>query len=246
KPRKHTMRLPVFAPPEEVVELSLSHQQRRTETAAGVLLRQLARHDPATADHCRRVRLWSLRLARALGLDGRQCWALRIAAGLHDLGKLDVPRRILRKPGTLTPAEYGRIQQHPVDGEKRLRSWCRDEEVLGAIRGHHERFDGHGYPDGRSGSAIPLLARIVAVADAFDALSQPRPYRHALPLRRALGILEDGAASQFGPELVAVFVEQVRATPAFHEVAGTLRVPFAPGPGTRSVPATFLLARMIA
>jgi HD-GYP domain-containing protein (c-di-GMP phosphodiesterase class II) len=209
------MSLPAFALPEEVVERSPSHDQRRTETAAVVLLRRLARHDPATADHCRRVQFWSLRLAASLGLDGRQCWALRIAAGLHDLGKLDVPQRILRKPGALTPEEYGRVQQHPVDGETRLRSWCRDEEVLAAVRGHHEQFDGRGYPDGLSGTAIPLLARIVAVADAFDALSQPRPYRNALPVNHALGILEDGAASHFDPELVEVFVELVRATPVF-------------------------------
>lgn len=126
------------------------------------------------------------------------------AAPLHDLGKLWVSDEILDKPGPLTDEEYEEVKKHTLVGEALLSGKSGPMEMAGRIaRSHHERWDGEGYPDGLEGTDIPLSARIVAVADAFDAMTHDRPYRDALPVEKAFAIIKDGAGNEFDPQVSA-------------------------------------------
>jgi HD-GYP domain-containing protein (c-di-GMP phosphodiesterase class II) len=133
------------------------------------------------------------------------CEHVRTASLLHDLGKVGVRDAILDKPGPLTPEEWTAMRQHPVTGWKILGPLGFLAEEARSVRHHHERFDGGGYPDGLAGNAIPLPARIIAVADAFDAMRTVRPYRPPLPLEKALAELEGNAGKQFDPTVVDAF-----------------------------------------
>jgi response regulator RpfG family c-di-GMP phosphodiesterase len=187
---------------------------RRTYLSAiASLVRTVEERDPYTAGHSRRVRRYALHLAAALGLERRQCRHLGLAAMLHDIGKVGIPDGILHKPGPLTAEEDRIIQGHPVTGERIVAPIVRSREVLAAIRGHHERLDGSGYPDGVAGGRIPLLARLLAIPDCFDALTTSRAYRSALPLPEALAILEAGAGSHLDPVFVAVFLRIAPSLP---------------------------------
>ncbi|HEY7425427.1 MAG TPA: HD-GYP domain-containing protein [Gemmataceae bacterium] len=180
---------------------------RRTFLSAiASLVRTVEEHDPSIAGHSRRVHGYALRLASVLGLDPRQRRQLGLAAMLHDIGKVGIPDDILHKPDRLTPMEDRIIRSHPEVGERILAPIVRNRAVLAAIRSHHERLDGSGYPDGLAGEQIPLLARLIAITDCFDALTTPRPYRPALPPREALAILEAGAGSHFDPLFVNTFL----------------------------------------
>lgn len=176
-------------------------------SAIDSLVRAMEERDPCTAGHSRRVRRYALRLGDALGLTGMERRQLSLAAKLHDIGKVGVPEAILHKQGRLTPAEDRVIREHPVIGERVLVPIISSRAVLSAIRAHHERIDGTGYPDGLKGDAIPLLARIVTIADCFDALTTSRPYRQPLPAATALEHIRCGAGTRFEPEFVQVFVE---------------------------------------
>jgi putative two-component system response regulator len=194
----------------DALELAVHRQTRRVRrtflSAIASLVRTVEERDPYTAGHSRRVRAYALHLAAALGLDRHQCKQLRLAAMLHDIGKVGIPDGILHKPGRLTPEEERIIQGHPEMGERILAPIVRSREVLAAIRGHHERLDGSGYPDGLAGSQIPLLARLLAIPDCFDALTTSRAYRAALPVGEALAILEAGAGTHLDPVFVRVFL----------------------------------------
>jgi HD-GYP domain-containing protein (c-di-GMP phosphodiesterase class II) len=141
-----------------------------------------------------------------VGLDVRQCRRLGLAARLHDIGKVGIPDAILHKAGPLTPAEDRVVRGHPVIGERILAPVVRSRRVLAAIRSHHERFDGGGYPDGLKGERIPTLARLIAIPDCFDALVTARVYRAALPGAEALEILRAGAGSQLDPTFTRAFI----------------------------------------
>lgn len=180
-----------------------------TATGISQMLDALGQHDPATLSHTLRVRHYALRLGVALGLDARQLRKLSIAAKLHDIGKLAVSARILNKPGRLDGEEYALIQGHSSSGEYLASSIIDDRTILSAIRGHHERFDGTGYPDGLVGRQIPLLARIITVADSYDAMTSLRPYGTRLSRKKALKCLRQGAGTQFDPRLVAIFVAPI-------------------------------------
>jgi HD-GYP domain-containing protein (c-di-GMP phosphodiesterase class II) len=169
------------------------------------LVRALQAHDPGTAQHSLRVRSYALRLAHALELDCRQLHQLTMAARLHDVGKVGIPSAVLLKPGSLTPSEYSLVQTHPVVGERLLSPFIADPVILAIIRHHHEHFDGAGYPDGLAGHEIPFLARLIAIADCFDALTSVRPYRDALPRQAALDHLRSEAGKQFDSYLVETF-----------------------------------------
>jgi response regulator RpfG family c-di-GMP phosphodiesterase len=171
------------------------------------LVRTVEARDHYTSGHSLRVRQYSLRLAETLNLDEPLRKELGLAAKLHDIGKVGVPDVILNKPGLLTEQEFDVVRQHPVIGERILAPIIRSLNILGTIRSHHERVDGHGYPDGLSGDDIPLLARVLAVADCFDALTTARAYRPAMAVDQAAGILEDGAGTQFQPEFVRAFLD---------------------------------------
>ena len=148
------------------------------------------------------------RLARRLELSHIERRTVVAGALLHDVGKLLVDERILEKPGPLTPDERREINGHPIKGALIVHSSV-DPEVVDVVRSHHERWDGDGYPRGLVGREIPLAARIVAVADAYLAMLEDRPYRESLTEDEALQELEEGAGSQFDPRCVTAFVKMV-------------------------------------
>ena len=189
-------------------------------TILGDLSSALESKDPYTHGHSQRVERHSVRTAIELGLSLEQVAEIRRAAALHDVGKIRVPHRILRKPGTLTPEERKIIEQHTVVGAWLVSNVCKREVVL-AVRHHHERWDGLGYPDGLSGENIPLYARIIAVSDAFDAMTSSRPYRLAYDSRTAIEVIEAEAGAQFDPAVVKAFIETVP-----HKVPIAAIVPF--------------------
>jgi putative two-component system response regulator len=145
-------------------------------------------------------------MAAALGLSHRLSTIIRYGALLHDIGKIGVPDAILNKPGPLTPDEVEIIQQHPVIGERICRPLRDGAEIGPIVRGHHERWDGTGYPDKLAGEAIPLGSRVIAVADAFDAMTTDRPYRKALSSNQAWETLRQGAGDQWDKAVIEAFV----------------------------------------
>ena len=158
---------------------------------------------------------YSLQIAEGLSLGEQARYDIQVAALLHDVGKIGVPDHILRKPGKLTDDEYQAVRQHPDMGATMVAAVPGFGAVLDAIRHHHERWDGQGYPAGLCGDATPLPARIMAVADAFSAMTTDRPYRKGMADERALSILEAGAGTQWDPACVrAVFQARGRAPSA--------------------------------
>ena len=161
--------------------------------------------DPFTGQHLRNIEAYTTTLATELELSPEDVEALRFGAGLHDVGKLRVPDSILLKPGSLDKREWDLIRQHPLYGEEILAHSNIPQVSLQIARWHHERWDGGGYPDGISGDEIPLAVQIVTVADVFDALTSPRPYKHAWPADKALAEIESHARRQFSPQVVEAF-----------------------------------------
>ena len=157
-----------------------------------------------THGHSRRVTRHAERVARAMGLHPSDVATVRTAAALHDIGKLHTPRAILNEPGGLTEDEFAVIKRHPVDGAAML-AQAGDHEIAMIVRHHHERLDGAGYPDGLAGEAIPLGARIIAVADTFDAMTSSRSYRGACRHKKALDVLSEEAGTQLDADAVAAF-----------------------------------------
>lgn len=163
---------------------------------------------PYTAGHSERVATYALALANQIGIGEDEKEVLRKGCLLHDLGKINMPEAILNKTGKLTAEEFDIVKRHPVQGVRIVESLRSIRDTIPLIRWHHERLDGNGYPDGLFGGAIPLLVRILAVADVFDSLSSERPYRSALPLPECLEILRANAADGgLDPELVRCFCE---------------------------------------
>jgi putative nucleotidyltransferase with HDIG domain len=163
--------------------------------------------DPYTGGHTKRVQGYALQLAAKLGLSGEETAALRLAAILHDVGKIGIDDAILRKVEKLTAAEKHTMNEHPQIGANILGYVKEMEAVIPGVLHHHEWFNGKGYPHGLAGEKIPLQARIIAIADAFDALSTDRPYRQASPPIEALDILAEESGSHFDPKLLKIFRE---------------------------------------
>jgi putative nucleotidyltransferase with HDIG domain len=164
----------------------------------------LEARDARTYGHSQRVTRHAERIATAMGLPAAEVAKVRTAAALHDIGKLHTPRNILNKPGRLTDSEFALIKRHPVDGAV-MTSGIGDPEISAMIRHHHERLDGRGYPDGLSGEDIPVGARIISVADTFDAITSNRTYRRASHHKRALDVLAAEAGKQLDGDAVAAF-----------------------------------------
>jgi putative nucleotidyltransferase with HDIG domain len=162
--------------------------------------------DPFARGHASRVAVLAHSLARRAGFDRERTARLHTGAVLHDIGKLAVPTDILLKDGPLDDTEFAQIQRHPSAGARMLRAVGAALEALPCVLFHHERWDGSGYPSGRSRDAIPLEARILAVADSFDAMTSRRPYRGPRPALDALEELRRCAGTQFDPELVDAFI----------------------------------------
>lgn len=183
----------------------LKHANVETVT---VLAETIEAKDPYTRGHCTRVRDLSLALAREIGIGSKDQERLEYGAILHDIGKIGIPENLLHKNGPLTEEEKGYFQQHPVIGETILSSVDFFLSIVPIVRQHHEWTGGLGYPDGLAGEDIDPLSRIVAIADAFDAMTSDRPYRKALPLKVALEELEKNVSTQFDPDYIRSFIEK--------------------------------------
>lgn len=166
----------------------------------------LEQRDKRAAEHAFRVAELGSKLGIRLELPAVQVARLRLAALLHDIGKLSVPEDVLHKPGPLTDEEWQRIKFHPEYAFQMIASSVH-EEVAETVLKHCERMDGKGYPNGAEASEIPVLARVLLVADAYDAMRSPRPYRLPLPPRDALSNIQSGAGTQFDPAVVDALID---------------------------------------
>ncbi len=183
------------------------YQQQR-EFFAGVvraLTSAIDAKDPYTCGHSDRVARVAVRLAEELGCSKKQVETIYLSGLLHDVGKIGIDDNVLRKPGKLTEAEYEHIKTHAEIGYKILSGIKQLDEVLPVVLHHHEQWDGNGYPKGLAGNAIPLLARIVAVADSFDAMTSDRPYRQGMDDAKLDAILRQGSGQQWDADVVAAF-----------------------------------------
>ena len=162
--------------------------------------------DPCTGGHARRVSDYALMLAEELQLPGTDRYHLRIGGPVHDIGKIGIDDSVLRKCGPLTTAEFEHMKTHTVKGAAILQAIPGLDAVIPIVRNHHERWDGRGYPDRLAGDRIPHLARVVAVVDAFDAMTTDRPYRAGMSVDQALAQIGEGAGGQFDPECAKAFV----------------------------------------
>ena len=169
----------------------------------------LEKRDPYTCNHSVNVCKYTLKMYEhrfGIGIEYR---TLQTAATLHDIGKVGIPDMILHKPGKLTPEEFDIIKHHPVISEEILKPLDSGGSISKIVRYHHERFDGSGYPDGLDGNDIPMASRLIALADAFDAMYTDRPYRRALSFQSCVDAIKTGRGNQFDPEWVDVFLDLI-------------------------------------
>ena len=179
--------------------------------------------DPYTRGHSGRVAKYSLTIAQEMGLDSEAMDKLRISALLHDVGKIGVDDNVLKKPGKLTEDEFALMKQHPVKGANIMRPVAQLKDMLPGIELHHERMDGQGYPYGLTGDQIPMMARIIAVADTFDAITTNRPYQSAMDLEYAMDRINQLAGAKFDVDVVraiqrAVAAGKLKLSPSVVEV----------------------------
>jgi len=187
----------------------LKGQINELEGIVVTLARAVEDRDHSSAGLAEKVAHWAMQLGTAIGLPDEQLTFLYKAALLHDVGTLSVPVGVLAKEGRLDPGEFSQVKLHPVVGEEILAPLPRADQLLPAVRHHHERIDGAGYPDGLGGDQIPLFARIIAIADAFVAMTNDRPYRHRRTREEAIRTLAQGAGKQWDAELVDRFLRLV-------------------------------------
>ena len=176
------------------------------QSILAVLANAVEAKDPNTHDHCGRMAALALDLGRAAGLAMETLEAIGYGAVLHDVGKIGVPEHVLLKPGPLDEEDWAHMRRHPGIGATIVEPLQLGRLVAPIVRSHHERWDGGGYPDRLRGAEIPIGARVVAVVDAYDAITEDRPYRPARTMDEARGEILSGAGSQFDPELADVFV----------------------------------------
>ena len=201
---------------QQRLEERVAEQSRRLESLFLASIQSLADalevKDPYTHGHSLRVSSYSVAIARAIGLSDQMVQQIEIGGRVHDIGKIGVREAILNKAGPLTPDEYQHIMTHPTVGWRILAPLLREMPMsLNIVRWHHERYDGSGAPDRLVSDAIPLEARIVAVADTFDAMTSIRPYRPGVPLDDTLAELRRCSGAQFDPVCVGAFLEAYEA-----------------------------------
>ncbi len=171
------------------------------------LARTLEAKDRYTEGHSQRVADYAVQVGIKLGFSQQDIENLRLASLLHDMGKIGIPERILNKSGSLTETEFEQIKAHPSIAARMLEPLDVFKPLIPWIEFHHERYDGKGYPRGIAGKAIPLEARIISLADSYDAMTSDRPYRKALPIKMALREIAKHGGTQFDPQLTEVFLE---------------------------------------
>jgi putative nucleotidyltransferase with HDIG domain len=189
------------------VDLAAANEQleRANLSFATALVATLDARDQYTAGHSAAVAIYARDIAERLGLDDRQCRLAHLAGLVHDIGKIGLPPGLLEKPGALTLEERRLMEQHSAIGERILTKVDDYAEIAHIVRHHHERVDGNGYPDGLHGHEIPLISKIIAVADAYNAMTSDRPYRDAMPSSVARLRLAQAVESQFDTTVVAAF-----------------------------------------
>jgi putative nucleotidyltransferase with HDIG domain len=242
--------LPLFMAPTLAAQRlhSLYHEQRRlTEdillinarleranlSFASALVATLDARDQYTAGHSTAVAIYARDIAVRMGLSDEEQNLIHLCGLVHDIGKIGLPAGLLEKPGALTLEERRQMETHSEIGERILANVEDYAEIAGVVRHHHERVDGHGYPDGLAGDAIPLLSRIIAVADAYDAMTSDRPYRDAMPSRVARMRLAQAVESQFDTSVVAAFEAILASAPEAYRSGS--RPEFGSRPQLRSV-----------
>ncbi|MNM74657.1 Cyclic di-GMP phosphodiesterase response regulator RpfG [compost metagenome] len=195
------------------IRVQAARNNQLLESYFGTLAAALDARDPYTAGHSLRVAEYAVNIGILAKLSDDQLHDLRKTALLHDIGKIGIRDDVLLKDGRLTEEEWQQIKQHPVLGEtilKQIEPADAMAPFLPGVRSHHERYDGKGYPDGLKGEEIPLFGRIIAVADAFDAMTSDRPYRKGMDTSTAIGILEEGRGTQWDPNFADLFIEAYR------------------------------------
>jgi HD domain-containing protein len=199
----------IFVPVLFSLQAFESVARLRRETIEAVL--KMAEHldfrDTNTYEHSQRLADLTRRLASALELTPEHVDEIVLASRVHDLGKIGISNEILLKQGPLTPEETKIMSQHPVIGSQILSSYSMFQSSIPIVRHHHERWDGRGYPDGVSGENIPIGARIISIADSFDAMTADRPYRKGLSVDEAVERLKAGMGTQYDPKLCAIFIQ---------------------------------------
>jgi HD-GYP domain-containing protein (c-di-GMP phosphodiesterase class II) len=191
--------------------------RRMSMDVVRVLVSTIDQKDEYTAGHSNRVAMYACMLGEALGFDDATLQTLEWAALLHDVGKIGIRDDVLKKPGRLTADEFEHIQSHPVRSAELVGQVPQLAEVVAGVRHHHEHYDGSGYPDRLAGEAIPLLARVIQVADVFDALTTTRSYRTAFTCEKALDILTSEAGTTVDAKLAAIFDGLIRLATADRE-----------------------------
>ncbi len=182
------------------------HLERASLSFATALVTTLDARDQYTAGHSAAVAIYSRDIAHRMNLSGEHQQLAYVSGLVHDIGKIGLPAGLLEKPAALTPAEREHMEQHSVIGERILRNVEGYTDVAAIVRHHHEQIDGHGYPDRLAGPSIPLLARIIGVADAYNAMTSDRPYRRAMPTHDAQARLVQAAGTQFDIDAVVAFL----------------------------------------
>ena len=170
---------------------------------------------PTLHGHAERVTAYAEALAEQFGWRAAKLDEVRLGSSLHDVGKLTIDEEVLAKPGPLDETEWNQLRWHPTAGALLVVRFAVFRRALPYVLFHHERWDGTGYPTGRAGTEIPIEARLISVADAFDAMTSTRPYRDAVPVEAALEEIERCAGTQFDPEVAAALVEVIGATALF-------------------------------
>jgi putative two-component system response regulator len=202
-------------------ELKQAFEKVKTSSLETIyrLTRAAEYKDEDTGAHIQRMSNYSAIIARTMGLSEKTAEFILYAAPMHDIGKIGTPDRILLKPGKLDPEEWTIMKQHTINGGRILEGseagFIRLGEIVALT--HHEKWDGSGYPQGLKGKKIPLVGRIVAIADVFDALTSKRPYKEAFPLDKSFDIIEEGRGSHFDPEVVEAFLASTEKVLAIKE-----------------------------
>lgn len=191
----------------EELDKRKKHMEEMSLQLMKMLSTTIEAKDEYTRGHSHRVAEYSVLIARELGWSGKDLENLKNATYLHDIGKIGIPDTILNKPTKLTDEEFSIIKEHTTIGANILKNISLIDHVQEIVRNHHERYDGNGYPDGLKGEEIPIRARIVAVADSYDAMSSHRIYRNQLPLEKIIRELEHNKGTQFDPEIADIFLK---------------------------------------